>query len=405
MFWRTGVIITVLASASIVHADQDAVKEARRLFVQGKQLYDKGRYFRSLKHFTAAMKYAPRPVILLNIAQCYRKLRLPPKALFYYDWYLSASRQEKPDRTPRFLAEVTEHITQRKKLITLYKQGEQQYRQKKYKAAMSSFRAARKILPWTRIHINIAQCHVKLEQRHLARARAEMAVKRYRRFLAAWRRAVPGESIPDHAEVQVKIRLLKQLLRSLDQALMARLTLTGLPGGAKIFVGGALQGTAPGAATLELPAGKHRVRVEQDGHRPWSRSFTLARGARVAERVMLQPVPPVPAVRPEPPGPPGRSKLLFASGIATGALAAGAEILALIYLAQANDLYLDDPRFGDYQNYVIAGHVTAGCMAAASAVLYYLYYRSGSEKPAPRSATFHLAPSRGGGLVGGRISF
>ncbi len=396
MFWRVAIIAFLLLSSGVVRADMDAVQEAKRLFLQGKQHYDKGQYFRGLKQFTAAMKYAPRPVILLNIAQCYRKLRLPPKALFYYEWYLTASRKAKPDKTPRFLTEVTRHIAQRKKLIALYHKGEKLYRQKKYKEAMASFKDARKVLPWTRVHINIAQCHVKLEERALARARAQMALKRYRRFLAAWRRAVPGESTPDQAEVGTKIRLLEQLLRGLDQALLARLTLQGLPAGARVFVGGALRGTAPDAATQELPAGRHAVRVEAAGHLPWSRAFTLAQGGRVTERVLLR-LKPVP--------PPGRSKLLFAAGISTAALAAGAEVLALIYLAQANDLYLDDPQFVDYQNYVVAGHITAGCMAAASAVLFYFYYRSGGEKPARRSATFHLAPSRGGAMVGGTISF
>lgn len=402
MLWRAAVVVVVLSCSGVAHADMDAVQEAKRLFLQGKKLYDKGKYFRSLKHFTAAMKYAPRPVILLNIAQCYRKLRLPPKALFYYEWYLTAARKAKPDRTPRFLTEVTGHIVMRNKLLALYNKGELLYRQKKYKAAMASFKEARKILPWTRIHINIARCHIQLEERHLARARAEMALKRYRRFLAAWRRAVPGKAVADQALVKGKIRLLEQLLRGLDQALLARLTLEGLPAGAKVYVGGALRGTAPGAATLLLPAGKHRVRVVKDGFRPWSRMFALAQGGLKTAQVTLALVPPPPPVVPQPPG---RSKLLFASGVSTAALAAGAEILALVYLVQANDLYLDDPRFPDYQNYVIAGHVTAGCMAAASAVLFYLYLRSGGEKPRRRGATIHLAPSPGGGMVGGTISF
>ncbi len=395
----------VLTAGGVAEAQVDAVKVAKKLFVQGKRHYDKGQYFRSLKQFTSAMKYAPRPVILLNIAQCYRRLRLPSKALFYYEWYLSAARKAKPDRAPRFLAEVTRHVKARKKLISLYKRGEQLQKEKKHKEAQKLFRQAHKVLPWTRVHINIAQCHLKLGEEKLARARAKMALRRFRRFLAAWRRAVGKVPPSDLAELRTKIRLLEQLLRAIDQARWARLNLAGLPAGARVFVGNTPQGQAPGAATLHLPPGRHMVRVELAGHYPWSRAVLLKERASVSRKVALKRIPPPPPPPPPAPPEPERSKLLFAAGISTAALAAGAEVLALIYLVQANDLYLDDPRFLDYQNYVIAGHVTAGCMAAASAVLFYFYYRSGKEKPARRSATIQLTPLRGGGMVGGVISF
>lgn len=395
----------VLAAGGAAEAQVDAVKVAKKLFIQGKQHYDKGQYFRSLKQFTAAMKYAPRPVILLNIAQCYRRLGLPSKALFYYEWYLSAAQKARPGRTPRFLAEVTRLVKARKELIALYKRGEQLQKEKKHKEALAVFRQAQKILPWTRVHINIAQCHLKLGEEKLARARANMALRRFRRFRAAWKRAVGKVPPSDLAELRTKIRLLEQLRRALDQARWTRLTLTGLPAGARVFVGSTPQGEAPGAASLHLPPGRHMVRVELAGHYPWSHTVLLKERARVTRKVALRRVPPPPPPAPPPPPEPERSRLLFAAGISTAALAAGAEVLALIYLAQANDLYLDDPRFLDYQSYVIAGHVTAGCMAAASAVLFYLYYRSGKEKPARRSATLQLTPLQGGGMVGGMISF
>ena len=394
------VLFTVLIAGGTARADSDPVKAAKRLFMQGKQHYSKGRYFKSLDQFQQALKQSPRPVILLNIAQCYRKLKLPPRALFFYEWYLTEWRKRRPDRPPKFLAEVTGHIQQRKRLITAYRRGEEQFRDKKYAQALASFQAAQKILPWTRIHINVARCHFKLGRPAMARAHAKLALKRFRRQLAAWQLAVGGGK-PDQAEVRSKIQLLETLLRGRKKPpAAARLVITGLPRGAKIFLRDKLRGTTPGAAELSLPPGKYPLRVELGGHLPWRRTLTLKPGARLEQRVLLQPVV-VADSRP------GRSTLLLSSGISAAALAAGAEVMALVFLVQANDLYLDDPTFVDYQNYVIAGHITAGCMAAASAVLFYFYVRSGDrdKKSGGRSATFQVGPSRGGGMVGTVVPF
>jgi serine/threonine-protein kinase len=62
------------------------------------------------------------------------------------------------------------------------------------------------------------------------------------------------------------------------------------PGGAHVFIDGALAGTTPLTAT-SLAAGPHAVRLELSGHRPWSTNVTLDRGRRTRVAASLELVP------------------------------------------------------------------------------------------------------------------
>ena len=378
---------------------QDPVREAKQLFKQGRKAYSKGEYVKGLVSFTTALQHAPRPVILINIAQSYRKLQMPPQALFYYEWYLTAWRKQKPGVQPRFFNEVTRHIELRKKVLNLYRLGEMQYRQGTHAQALDTFRAAMRMLPWTRLRLHIAQCHHRLGQKAQAKAHIKLGLNRYRAMIARWRKQAPGKLQQDLAQLRKHVDLLQRLQRAMlpprppPPPPPGRLVLDGVPAGAQVAIDGQPRGEAPAAASVSLPAGEHRVAVEADGFKPWSETVKLTAGAELKQRVTLEPLPP------------GRSKLLLAGGISAAALAAAAEILALIYFAEADKMYLDDPAFPEHQRYVIAGHVTAGCLAAASAALFYFYWRSGETEAAPATVTLTPAPDGRGAFVGGSWRF
>ncbi len=99
----------------------------------------------------------------------------------------------------------------------------------------------------------------------------------------------------------------------------------------------------------------------------------------------------------------GRKKLWLASGVAAGVLAVGFEIAAWISYAEADGLYTDDDAFANHTNMVIAGHVLAGIMAAASGVSFYLWNRS--REPSQPNAALWIMPSKGGAALSGAIRF
>jgi tetratricopeptide (TPR) repeat protein len=71
----------------------DPKELAKSAYKQGKELYDKGDYEKSLESFMAAYNYMPNPFVYISIAQCYDKLGKCQEARDYYLKYI----QEKPD--------------------------------------------------------------------------------------------------------------------------------------------------------------------------------------------------------------------------------------------------------------------------------------------------------------------
>ena len=66
---------------------------AKIAYKQGKDLYDKGDYQKSLESFMAAYNYMPNPFVYISIAQCYDKLNKCQEARDYYTKYIN----EKPE--------------------------------------------------------------------------------------------------------------------------------------------------------------------------------------------------------------------------------------------------------------------------------------------------------------------
>jgi tetratricopeptide (TPR) repeat protein len=101
----------MLLLASTTHAGPYVkVERAKRLFAAGELHYRLGEFREAVASYRAAMRLAPRPNILFNIAQCFRQLRDSERALFHYRLYLSDWRREHPGQSPPFEREVKEHI-------------------------------------------------------------------------------------------------------------------------------------------------------------------------------------------------------------------------------------------------------------------------------------------------------
>jgi tetratricopeptide (TPR) repeat protein len=110
MLFRGCTLATLLLWGGAALADSK-VEQAKRLFEAAEVHYRLGEFRPAVDSYRAAMRLAPRPNILFNIAQCFRQLKDSEKALFYYRLYLSDWRRENPGKSPPFEREVKEHIT------------------------------------------------------------------------------------------------------------------------------------------------------------------------------------------------------------------------------------------------------------------------------------------------------
>ena len=61
---------------------------------------------------------------------------------------------------------------------------------------------------------------------------------------------------------------------------------TSAPEGAEVLLDGQFVGNTP--ATLNLPAGKHTIRVKAEGYKEWSRELTVLAGGSVTLAASLE---------------------------------------------------------------------------------------------------------------------
>jgi tetratricopeptide (TPR) repeat protein len=61
---------------------------ARTHVTRGQHEYSIGRFVAAIDEYTKAYDLYPSPVLLFNIGQCYRELRVYERAIFFYTGYL-----------------------------------------------------------------------------------------------------------------------------------------------------------------------------------------------------------------------------------------------------------------------------------------------------------------------------
>ena len=170
---------------------------------------------------------------------------------------------------------------------TLFEEGTALYEKRQFAAAAEKFDAsyAARPLPLTRFNA----------------ARAWEQAGETLKAIDAWQSwlSVIAKD-PDRPEAEAS---LKKLSKKLSRLGVQALTVTTLPVGARIFIDGIPRGLAP--LTLELPAGRHLIRVEQDGRKSQERSIDLPLELASLERFELPEAEVVAAVT----SPPARNPL------------------------------------------------------------------------------------------------
>lgn len=324
-----GAMLTLLA---LTWAPQIGAQEneARALFVRGNQALSAGRRHEALVLFLRSLELTRRPSTLLNIAQCYRLLQFPEQALLYYQRYVESNPD--PSAPVKYEAEVNRYIVELRTQTGLLAEARAQQRAGDHAAAIVRLNRLRKLTNWPGVALSLAQSYAALNDTAHAMTFARAALAGYQFHLGRWREAGAGPA-PGHVVTGAK--LARRLVRRLQPVEPA---------------------TRPPPLEPERSVPPERPGPPQDA----------ARGAKP------------------------RSKAWLITAVVAGALALTAEIVAIVFYRKADRLRTDNPDFDTYRSVVIAGHVSAGVLAALSVTGVVLHLTlapsAGPDQNAPRGA-------------------
>jgi tetratricopeptide (TPR) repeat protein len=109
-------LVLLVGFGGFAEADTtDARARAEAHFEAGRGLYRLGNYSDALREFSAGYELTRLPTFLLDIGQCYRRLKDPVKARAAYEQYLAVTPEGDPARPQAavVLDELTIEIAQR----------------------------------------------------------------------------------------------------------------------------------------------------------------------------------------------------------------------------------------------------------------------------------------------------
>lgn len=154
----------------------------------------------------------------------------------------------------------------------LFEEGAALYEKGAYLAAALKFEASFAARPLPLTKFNVARCYEQA-------GKTVEAIDAWQAWLAM------SPAARDRPEGEVALTALGRKLSRLG---VQALTVSSLPTGARVFVDGVLRGPAP--LTVELPAGRHLIRLEQEGRAPQERVIAFSVERPVAERFELEPL-------------------------------------------------------------------------------------------------------------------
>jgi hypothetical protein len=265
-------LLLVSAAAS---AQAQPVEDARRLYLAGRQAYEAGRLDVAAASFEAAYAREPRPALLWNLGQTYRRLFIVHQDLqqlrravdAYRGYLLGSPTGENRDEATQLLADLTP-------LLLRLDPG----------SVGNAPAPPAATPPKTELMIvaDAAGATVELDGRAATPAPLLAEVNE-----GEHRARVSG---PGYAPVELKVQAFAGRLVTSEARLSplpAQLDVRG-PRGAQLSIDRQATGRLP-HAPLPLPEGTHVVTVLADGRTPWTSSLTLARDQHVALQARLRP--------------------------------------------------------------------------------------------------------------------
>jgi outer membrane receptor for ferrienterochelin and colicin len=188
------ILVCLLSTASEALADSKA--EARRYFLHGMELIDRGQYREGIAELEKAYEIRPHRNVLFNIARAYASLNSYDEAIEYFERY-QATNPPDGDRVQSTLDE----LKLRQNLRRLVDRGMSAIKRKRYEEGLGYLRQAYEQRPHPNILFNMGRAFEEMGE-------TERAIETYQEYLAS--------SPKDASKVEGRIRRLKR--RSEDRA-------------------------------------------------------------------------------------------------------------------------------------------------------------------------------------------
>ena len=162
---------------------------------------------------------------------------------------------------------------------------------------------------------------------------------------------------------------------------------------AQILVDDDPRGVWPVTRPIKVEPGWREIRVEAEGYYTWRKKVQIKTGEQEDLVVHLRRIPER-----------RRSKLWLVAWISSLVLAGGMEAMGIAYQVEASTHFEETPRHLKARDISIAGHVTAGVLAAAAVTTFVLWLNSGKPE-APPGSTGALVPAAGGAVAVWTVRF
>lgn len=158
---------TVSAAPARVAPREDNAARARRLFGEGRTLFNLGRHAEALERFQQAYETLPLSGFLYNIAQCHRFLKNWKRAIYFYRGYLrdnpgAPNTDVVEGLIKRSEGKLAEAEQTRGRALAAFEEGRKAFRLADYRAALAHFRRAYQIQPLPAYLFHIAEAHRQL---------------------------------------------------------------------------------------------------------------------------------------------------------------------------------------------------------------------------------------------------
>jgi hypothetical protein len=257
-------IAPLIASFLLLPAQAESVRTAKKLFDQGSAAYENSEFEKAIELFEKAQEIAPRPQICFSLAQAYRR---------------QAANEADPLARKRTMENA---IRAYRQYLDLAPEGTRRTHAEQFIATLERFleyedRAQSKVAARTELIVmsNVGSGKVAIDGKNVELMEPvevtpglhTVSVEATGYFPYENRANIPeGRSITVDAELKPRPGVIR----------------LSAPEGAEITLDGRLQGVAPFAATLEVPAGKHFVAVSERGSHPFARELELDIGEEVS---------------------------------------------------------------------------------------------------------------------------
>jgi tetratricopeptide (TPR) repeat protein len=185
--WRLA-LVTLVAAAPAVAADDPDAEIARRHFERGLRFYGAFDYERALHEFEAARVVKALPNFEFNIARCHDRLEHLPEAIARYKSFIAATSDPYDAEEARARIKVLEARVQAlaanaaatkrpppppaarpvddktEAARRIYQRGVESYGRARYAEALAAFEESARIRPAPALRFNTGRCHEQLGQ-------------------------------------------------------------------------------------------------------------------------------------------------------------------------------------------------------------------------------------------------